>query len=703
MPAHSLAYPETPRRPVVETVGGVTFEDPYQWLEEETPEIQRWQEEQDALAGRFLREWPGFAALRDVLIEGGRTAQLFAPQRCGESWFQLVQPDPERMPVLQVSDTLDAPGRVLIDPNALSGDGRVTLDWFYPSPDGGYVVYGLSERGDEQSVLRVLETASGRTLPEHIPFAMQSVVAWLPDASGFYYSAGRRRSTEEFGFSIFFHRPGAEPPAEPEPVAGRGGLTRPQISDDGRYVAAIGGHLDTRPDYLLDRRDGRGWRPFLRDAGDIYAGVFVGDDYVAVTTDGAPRGRLVAIPVAGAGDRATGRELLPEGEAVLQSVALVGDRLVLGELVDAASRLRVLTLDGSEEGVVPLPGRGVVSPNSRLIAMVGLPTVVASRTAGEITFVYQSLTEAPAIYRYALAARRLERLTTPPAERREWVQRQASCLSSDGARVPLSLVHRADLDLAAPRPAVIYAYGGFNVSLLPSYYPDMAPLIESGGIFVLVHARGGGEYGRAWWHAGRLARKQQTFDDVYAAAEWLIAEGVTAADRLGLYGGSNGGLLAGVAVTQRPALFRAVVALIPILDLLRVGRDPWTESVARTEYGTPRDPSLAPTLLAYSPYHNVRAGAAFPATLVVAGETDVRCPPWHSRKFVARLQGANAAGTPVLLRLLGDAGHMTGLSVAKRGGATAEWLGFLMRHIGLEPQGAEPGTRAAGGSPGRQR
>jgi prolyl oligopeptidase len=679
-------YPDAPRRPVTETIGGITFDDPYRWLEDESDEARAWQAAQNALAEQTLRGWPGYTGLVDALTEGSQALQIFAPQQHGTRWFGLAQLDPDGMPALVVADAPSVPGRVLIDPNAPSREHPVSLDWHFPSPDGRYVAYGLSEGGNEQSVLHVLEVDSGRVLDERIPHTTFADVAWLPDASGFYYTyrpPAHASGIAGLANELRFHRIGDREDDERVPVDGRDGVLRPQVSDDGRYVAALGGHLEDRPDYLLDRAGDGAWRPFLRDAQDNYAGVFVGDEYVAVTTDGAPRGRLVAIPVASAADRATWRELVPESEAVLISVAHVAGRLVLGELVNATARVRTLDLNGRVTAELPLSGAGVVGTTSGTGARFGYPMVLENKEARSLTFVYQSLSAAPALYEYRLDDGTLSRLSEPAAEHPDWVQRQAFCTARDGARVSLFVVEREDIEPGS-RPTIVHAYGGFNISLLPGYFDEMTPVIQAGGRFVLVNARGGGEFGREFWHAARFERKQATFDDVYAAAEWLIEQGLTTPAQLGLYGGSNGGLMAAVAANQRPELFGAVVALVPILDLMRLSDMPMG-AIGFSEYGDNRNPEHARFLYAYSPYNNVREGQPYPAFLLLAGENDVRCPIGQCRKLVARVQAETATERPILMRIVEDMGHFTGMSLARRNATTAEWLGFLMRHIGLEP------------------
>ncbi|MFD0476934.1 prolyl oligopeptidase family serine peptidase [Nonomuraea thailandensis] len=411
--------------------------------------------------------------------------------------------------------------------------------------------------------------------------------------------------------------------------------------------------------------------------------MLTGDSYVAVTTAGAPRGRLVRIPLDSPGDPASWTELIPGGDAVLTGVTLAGDRLVLGELVDTVSRIRVLDLDGKELGEVPLPGPGSVSSVAQgVIALGVMDQVIGCDDA--ITFAYTSYTQSPTVYHYCLGTGVLTELQGSGHTLPGLVTTRIWATSADGTRVPCTLVHRADLDRSRPQPALIHGYGGFNVAELASYLGPVAAFVEAGGVYAHAHVRGGGEFGLRWWESGRLHAKQNSFDDLYAIAERLIADGITAPDRLAVQGASNGGLLTGVAVTQRPALWRAVVCGAPKLDLMRVARDPVGTAATLPEYGNPNDPADAPVLMAYSPYHHVRPGTPYPAILLDAGANDPRCPVWHSRKFAARAQAATTSAHPVLLRVWPGAGH---------GGATwttiveqqAYWLAFVMRELDVVP------------------
>jgi prolyl oligopeptidase len=682
MTAETLSYPAAPERPVQETIGGIEFVDPYEWMEEDSPETLAWQEAQNDLAVRYLHSWPGYEPLKQRLAAySGR--QVAAPHRAGDRWFRITPADtPEGRAVLRVAASPREEGRILVDPNAIEADAPVSLDWYFPSPQGTYIAYGLSQRGDEQSVLHVVEVETSRVLPDRIPETMQSTVAWLPDESGFYYAG--TKGTGSAAQRLFFHRLGEPNAEEPEPIENPNLFCRPATSDDGRYLVAGMGDLEPRPFYIKELPDGE-WRPFLRDVPGIVAGTFVGDRFVAVERDGHPRGRLVSIPVATAADRWTWEELIPESDVVLQYVSRAGDRLLLSELVDASSRLSLAALDGTRLGVIPMPAAGVIALTGAGTIGAWAPMAYSSADHPEVTFVYQSLTVAPAVYQYNVETEDLERLSEPEAERSDLTVRQIWATSADGQQIPFYAVYRDDLDLSEPRPALMHAYAGFNYALMPAYFPHFLEVADAGGVFLLVNARGGSEFGAGWWRGGRKATKQNTFNDVFAAAEKAVGIGLTTHDRLAFEGASNGGMLAGALITQRPEYFAAVVPNVPLLDLLRVDRGTYGGMASAMEYGDPDDPEEAAILFAYSPYHNVTPRNSYPATLIFAGVSDARCPIWHSRKFAARLQAATASDEPVLLRAFEDVGHGTGYSAEALRAATAEWLGFIMNRLGLMP------------------
>ena len=640
------------------------------WLERDTERTLAWQAEQDALTRVALGGWPHRAALvrRVRALTAGQAAGTPVP--AGARWFASDSDGGETVVTVR-----DAPAGA---PRIVARLGGAALDWLFPAPDDRHVAIGCSEGGDEQSELSIVETASGRRLPERIPFASFAGVAWLPDGSGFYYSAGTAPDTEDARKRIWFHRLGARPPAVPEPVPSRVPFCVPLISSDGRYVACQPSEVEPRPDHVLDRVAGGGWQPFLRDFDGVFVGFFEGERFVAVTTDGAPHGRIVSIPVATPAARATWDELVPEGEAVLRGAVLVAGEMLVLSLVDASARLGVHALDGTRVADVPLPAGPVGLDDG---AWSWLPPVAAGAT--HAAFTLSSPTAGPVRHVLDVPQRRLRALEEPAARLDGAGVVRVRARAHRGAPAPRAwLVHRGELQGAGPQPTLLHAYGGWNAAFMPVWPGAMAAFVEAGGVLALANIRGGGELGDHFWREGRLAHKQGSYDDLYAVAEELIARGITAPDRLALFGASNGGLLAAAAMTQRPELWRAVAALVPVTDLVGFARDSHVAQ-AIEELGDPDEPAVAARLATVSPVHRVRAHTRYPATLVACAAHDVRCPPWHSRRFVAALQDATAGAAPIRLRVWPDAAHLSHLSDPE---LAADWLGFVMAELGMVPR-----------------
>lgn len=679
-PSRPVAAPQ----PQMRAFGGLEVEDPYGWLEEDSPESLAWQAAQSDAAEQLLRG-PTFEALRPAIARHSVDSRVFAQHRHGRHWFRQVLPDGAEQPVLQVVDDPAGDGKVLVDPNALSTDHPVSLDFFFPSPSGALVAYGISTSGSEQSTLHVVEVESGRVLDDQVPLAMATAVAWSPDESGFWFS-DQDRDAPGFQLAVYRLDLGAGDAVRIEQPTYTHPVVFPQVGAAGEHLVTVVDHLAPRPHHVLDlRRPEDGWRPFLLDAAGPYQGFIAGQEYVALTTDGAPRGRIVAVPLATPDDRATWRELVPQGDAVLRNVSGLGkEHLLLSRLVDATASITVHDLGGRLVAEVPMPAAGNAGTTGAGYNLPLAPMAGTNTETLEVSFVHASFGEAPTVHLYDAATNRSQRLTEPAATVPGLVVERLEAPSADGTPVPFRLVRRADVTTAEPRPVLMYGYGGYNVAFTPGYLEHLAPFVEAGGILAFCHLRGGGEYGAQWWHEGRLHRKQSTFDDLYGIAEHLIAHGVTTAAQLAVVGGSNGGLLVGAALAQRPDLFAAGVADRPVLDLLSLIRDPYTLAAAMADYGNPYDPADAPYLLGASAYHCVPASAALPATLVVCGEQDPRCPPWHGRKYVARMQAANTTQTPVLLRVWADTGHL-GTDASTTVLKNAEWLGLVMDVLGLEP------------------
>ena len=681
----------------IETLHGVEVADPYRWLEgSAAPELRdrdarldcrvaAWTAAQnsrtravlDSLAGRHALE----ERLRRLMAVGG----VAAPTVRGDRYFYWRRDGEQPQWAAWLRHGHSGEPRVLVDPNRLDSSGLTSLAWTAPNEDGALLACGLFRAGDENTVLRVLDVDRGVWRGDEIPGKVEGV-SWLPDTSGFFY---RRLAdvADPYSGQIRFHPLGCDPAADPVLLAqrGEGPLATTwgpfaAASRDGRWLLlGYWTGTDANDLWAVDVDD---WRrrgePALvpivtgrpaQSAGPVADGVL----YLHTTLD-APNGRVVAVDLADPAP-ARWRELVAERpDAVVGAVGLAHEQLAVTYLESAVSRIERFALDGAPLGEVALPGAG-----SAELA------VELDRTEAFLT--YSSFGDPPAIWRLDLESGDCElwaRLEVPMGALEVDV-RQLRYSSADGTEVPMFVVHRRGLRADGDRPTLLTGYGGFGISQTPAFAPGLLPWLQAGGIYAVANLRGGGELGAAWHRAGMLDGKQRVFDDFLAAAEWLIGAGYTRPQRLAIAGGSNGGLLTGAALTQRPELFAAVVCRVPLLDMLRYHHF----LMARywvPEYGSADDPRQFEVLRAYSPYHNVEDGVPYPAVLLTAGENDARVHPLHARKMAARLQAATASDPeerPILLSIEGRAGHGAGKPLEDQIRESADQWGFLMWQLGM--------------------
>jgi prolyl oligopeptidase len=683
-----VVYPATRTVDAADTLHGETIPDPYRWLEDgDAPETRAWTEAQNTLTERYLAAVPARPAIRRRLDELLAIGAISVPTPAHGRYFYQRREGRQNQPVLYLREGADGADRVAVDPNALDAAGTTALDWYYPSLDGALLAYGLSKDGSEQSVLHVLDVARGVTLPDRIPRARAADLAWLPDGSGFYYTRypapGAVPAAEEhYHRSVYFHRLGDAPeadalvfqPAEKEYWPGVG------LSPDGRWLTIhVARTFDQTDLYLGDRHSSLGETlipPLVAVAEGLpasFAGEVAHGRLFLRTNLDAPTYRLYEVDPSRPA-RGHWRELVPaRPDAVLEGVTVMADRLALSYLERATSRLRLADLDGGLRHEVALPTLGSV---------FGLG---AELDGHELFYGFSSYTVPPSIYRLDLRTdqqtlwRRVEADVDPD----RFEVQQVTVASGDGTPVTMFLVHRRGLTRTGDTPTYLTGYGGFNISMTPAFSRSLLLWLEHGGLVAIPNLRGGGEYGEAWHQGGMLGRKQNSFDDFVAAAEWLIHERYTRPERLAVAGGSNGGLLMGAVLTQRPELFRAVVIQVPLLDMLRYHRF----LIARLwipEYGSPDDPEAFAWLRTYSPYHHVRPGTAYPAVLLATAESDTRVDPMHARKMTARLQAATASSRPVLLRLEARAGHGAGKPLSKVLDELTDTWTFVFSEVGVE-------------------
>ncbi|MFD2470380.1 prolyl oligopeptidase family serine peptidase [Amycolatopsis silviterrae] len=684
MTGERLDYPAARTVKDLDTVAGLSFPDPYRWLEDDSAETAAWQEAQNSLTDAYLENLPHLSALRDLVshcVADGTGSPNWmvepAPRFANGRWFRLDRlPDPDYpdRAVLVVSGAPDGPGRVLYDPN---GDGNRQVSWFAPAPDGKTLACGVCADGSELGEIWLLDTETGGRLPDRIPHPTMGPLVtpqWLPDSSGFFYTAGDL-SGESFAFRAYFHALGEKPATEPEPVD-VANAPAVQVAADGRHAVATA--VWPLPQYVCDLPD-RTWRPFVQGIESSVAGVIDGDRYVAVTNHDAPRGRIVAIPFAEPkpSDPATWLELVPQSGRVLSQVRLIGGRLVATGSVDAEARAWVFDRAGRELEEVPLPGRGALPLDvlpSAALAPDGHPD--------DFVFVFSTPTSSPGLYRYRFGSGQVDTLRAPRVHLPGATVSLRWAESADGTRVPYHLVLPDGADGALP--ALITAYGGGRVAWPAQFPGPVAAFVAAGGVLAISHQRGGGDLGSDWADAGRVEHKQNSFDDLYAIAEHLLDTGVTTREQLAVTGWSNGGMMAGIAYTQRPDLWAAVVAQCPILDVIGCHRHPYGRFAIGAEYGDLGDPEDVARLARMSPYQLVSDEVGYPALYVHAGGADVACPPGPVRKFVARVQAMAETSAPVLLRVWDDVGHGTATGRSDSVVHAAHWLAFLLERFGMD-------------------
>jgi prolyl oligopeptidase len=580
----------------------------------------------------------------------------------------------------------------LLDPNTLAADGTVALDWWYPSRDGKLVAYGLSKDGNEQSTLHVREVAGGKDRPDVIGRTRACSLTWLPDGSGFYYTrypAAAKRGEENYNRRVFFHRLGDDPAGDAEVFGdGRAKEDWPNVSlsPDGRWLVVTVQQGWARAEvYFKDRtRDGATFTPLIEGVNALFTVVPRNEGFYVHTNDGAPRYRVFrADPLKPA--RADWKEIIAEGPDVLEGVAVIGD-CVLGQFLHKSSaRLRLFDRDGRPLTPNPSPSRGEGSDGEVKLPMLGSLTGLGGEWDGdEAFFGFQSFTLPQTVYRIDLKTGRpaVWEQVKADIDFSAYQVEQVSYRSKDGTAVTMFLAHKKELKPDGKTPTLLHGYGGFNVSLTPSFNATRFLFLERGGVLAVANLRGGGEQGEEWHRAGMLARKQNVFDDFLAAAEWLIDHRTTDRDHLAIQGGSNGGLLVGAALTQRPDLFRAAVCQVPLLDMVRYHRF----LIARLwipEYGSAENEQDFRWLYAYSPYHRVKDGTKYPAVLLATAEADSRVDALHARKMAARLQAATASDRPVLLRLEPKAGHGAGKPRGKLLEELTDTWSFLFWQLGI--------------------
>ncbi|MCC7422785.1 MAG: S9 family peptidase [Planctomycetaceae bacterium] len=681
-----LTYPETKKIDHVDELHGTRVADPYRWLEDDvrtSKDVANWVEAENNVTFAFLEAIPEREAIRKRLTELWNYEKFGAPFKAGGRYYHYYNTGLQNQNVLYTRGRLDDEARILLDPNTWSKDGTVALAGTSFSDDGRFLAYGVAEAGSDWNTWRFLNLETGKKLDDELKWLKFGGMSWTKDGRGLFYSRydepkeGQAFQSLNLNQKIWYHRVGTpqsddvlvyKRPDEPEWGFG------PHVTEDGRYlVITVWKGTDHR------------YRILYRDLDEPYAMPvelidsfenefsFLGNDgttfYFKTDVD-APRKRVIAIDIRKPA-REHWREIIPQTKETLEDVNIVGNLFVCEYLKDATTQVKMHDMTGAFVREVEFPGLGTATGFG------------GKRTDTETFYSFSSFATPPTIYRYDLITGKstLLRQAKVDVKPADYEVKQVFYKSKDGTKVPMFIAHKKGLKLDGTNPTVLYGYGGFNISLTPGFSITRVAWMERGGVFAMPNLRGGGEYGEEWHQGGTKLNKQNVFDDFIGAAEWLIENKYTSPKKLAIQGGSNGGLLVGACMTQRPELFAAALPAVGVMDMLRfhkftAGRF-WVD-----DYGSADDASQFEALLKYSPYHNLKPGTRYPATMVTTADTDDRVVPGHSFKFAARLQECHKGDNPVLIRIETKAGHGAGKPTAKLIEESADMWAFLVKVLG---------------------
>ncbi len=676
----AITYPETKTADVTDTYHGTIVADPYRWLEDDnSSETKAWVTAQNQVTDDFISKIPQRDEIAGRLKKLWNFERIGHPNEYGGKYFFTHNSGLQNQSVLKVADEAGAGGEVLLDPNSLSDDGTTSLADYSPNEEGTKLAYAISKAGSDWQEILVLDVATGKDLPDHLQWIKFSGISWKKDGSGFFYSRyqapedGAALTQKNENQKLYFHKLGSaqsddiliyERPDHPKWGIGGG------VTEDGKFLiinVSEGTEPQNRVFYKSLEKDNAEVIPLLTEADARYD--FIDNEgpvFHFLTDLEAPRYRVISIDVT-ASEKENWKELIPQSEDQLADVSSVGGQLICEYLQDAKSAVRCFDFQGKHIRDLVLPGIGSVGG-------------FGGRKDDDHTyFNFTSFTEPGAIHRLDLATGKSSVWKRPEVDfdSSAYETTQVFVKSKDGTRVPMFIIRKKGMAPGTPAKTLLYGYGGFNISLTPGFSVGRAVWLERGGILAVANLRGGGEYGRDWHTAGTRLNKQNVFDDFIACAEYLQSEGYTSREKLAIQGGSNGGLLVGACMTQRPELFGAALPAVGVMDMLRFHK--FTIGWAwEKDYGSSENPEEFKALYAYSPYHNLKPGTRYPATLVATSDHDDRVVPAHSFKFAARLQKCQPTdGPPVLIRIETSAGHGAGTALDKVIANTADDFAFL--------------------------
>ncbi len=676
-------YPETKKVDVVDNYHGTKVADPYRWLEDDySEETKAWVTEQNKVTFAYLESIPFREKIRERFTQIFNYPKYSAPIKAGEKYYFFKNDGLQNQSVMYVKNDINAEAKVFFDPNKLSEDGTKSLTTISFSDDGKYFAYGVSTGGSDWNKFFVMDAETGKQLSDHLKWIKFSGIAWK--GNGFYYNrfpepAGSELSTKNEFSRVYYHKIGDKQQNdllvyEDNDRPNRGFSA--QTTDDERFLIIYFREGTSNNGFMVkDLSDPNG--KFITITDDLknnYSVLDNIDDKLLVRTDyNAPNYRLVLVDPKNPA-RENWKDILPEKKDVLQGVRIIGGKLIATYMQDVAHHVYLFDLSGNPEGEIELPSLGTVGFSGKRNENIAFYTFTSFTYPGTI-FKFDVSTKKSELYQQIELDFDFENYET----------KQVFYESKDGTKVPMFIVHKKGLKLDGNNPTYLYAYGGFNASMLPSFSTSRLMLLENNGVFALANIRGGGEYGEAWHKAGMLEKKQNVFDDFIAAAEYLIKEGYTSPSKLAIAGGSNGGLLIGAVINQRPELFKVALPAVGVMDMLRYHKFTIGYYWA-VEYGSSDDPEQFEYLYAYSPLHNIREGLNYPATLVTTADHDDRVVPAHSFKYIAELQSKYNGENPVMIRIETQAGHGAGKPTSKIIEEVADVWSFVFYNLGVTPK-----------------
>jgi prolyl oligopeptidase len=683
--SQQINYPNTHQDQTVDTYFGVKVPDPYRWLEDDnSPETHEWVQSQNVVTNSYLEAIPFREQIRGRLTQIWDYPKYGTPFREGKHYFFFKNDGLQAQSVLYIMDEPNGEARVFLDPNKLSDDGTVALSGTSFSNDGRYMAFSVSDAGSDWKLIHVMDVSTGEQLSDTLRWIKFSGMSWLGD--GFYYTRydapkpGEALKGTNENPKIYFHKIGTSQkddklifsdPKNPRNSYNMG------VSEDETYLFLVSGKPGTKGNTLAFRHI-KSPKPDFTPISDNYENSFgvvdnLGDMLIVRTNLDAPRYRLILVN-AKSPAKSNWKVFIPESEDVIQGAAILGGKLFVTYLKDAASKVTVFDLNGKKLYDVELPGLGSIGGFS------------GKREDKVVFYSFTSFTFPNTIYKYDVEANKSEVFRRSEIDFKEddYVTKQVFYTSKDGTKIPMFITHRRDINLDGSNPTLLYGYGGFNISQTPSFSISNLIFLENGGVYAVANLRGGGEYGEEWHRAGTLLQKQNVFDDFIAAAEYLIQEGYTTQAKLAIRGGSNGGLLVGACMAQRPELFKVALPAVGVMDMLRYHKFTIGYFWA-SDYGTSENEEQFHYLYKYSPLHNLKKGVKYPATLVTTADHDDRVVPAHSFKFAATLQAMHSGPNPVLIRIEERAGHGAGKPTRKVIDEATDMWSFVFWNLGMSP------------------